>query len=380
MYQVLETYQRFNQKNNIPCRLSWDRSLIHLTALRAETQLRQIERGVKGFSLKDYSLANASSVGVSAFGADSMHRPDSGLTSWRPLPVPSWFTFPEKKTAATDAAAMTDQIKCVAHYFGADLVGIANLDLRWVYSHHYMQETRESKLVEIDRRYSYVISMALEMDYNMVRAAPSTMLQAETLLKYSRMAFLVGAVATFIRQIGYHAIPTLNDTALNIPIAVDAGLGQLGRHGLLITPQFGPRQRLCKVITDLPLKPDQAIDFGGAEFCSVCHKCARECPSHAISDGDPTADALNISNNSGVVKWPVDAERCRKYWSKVGTDCGICIRVCPFNKEKSSFHNMVHWMVKHAPLIHPLLVRMDDLAGYGKYLDPGFFWERTGRR
>lgn len=376
MYQVLETYKRFDQKNNMIFRIHWDPSQRYLEPLREETQLRLIERDSNGFSLKDFSLANASSVVATSLNT-GINRPNSGLTSWQPLPVHTSFTFPEEKPAVTDAALITNQIKRVARFFGADLVGIANLDERWVYSHHYFPETGDSPPIEIGPRYKYVICMAVEMDYRMIQAAPSAMQHAETLLRYSRMAFLVSATAAFIRQLGYHAIPALNDTALNIPIAIDAGLGQLGRHGLLITPQFGPRQRLCKVITDLLLRPDQAVEFGVTEFCSKCQKCVRECPAKAISSGEATAEANSISNNPGVVKWPLTAEKCRRYWSKVGTDCGICIRVCPFNKRKGLIHDNVRWLVKRAPWVDPLTIRMDDLLGYGKYLSPDFFWDKS---
>ena len=377
MYQVLETYQRFNQKNNLIFRRGWDPSQRYQMPQRHRTQLRDMERGVVGFGIKDFALAEAGSILATSLGT-GINQPNSGLTSWESQSMrESYIEFPEEKPAVTDVAVMTDQIKRVARYFGADLVGIANLDLRWVYSHHYAPETGENKPVEIDPRYKYAIVMALEMDYNMMRTAPSALQMAETDLVYSEMAFLTSAVADFIRQLGYHAIPMLNDTALSIPIAVDAGLGQLARHGLLITPQFGPRQRLCKVFTDLPLEIDHPIEFGVTEFCSVCQKCARECPGQAISSGEPTAEASCISNNPGVMRWPMMAEKCYGIWAKVGTNCGICIRVCPFNKGTTWIHDMSRWLVKHAPWSDRLLVRMDNLAGYGKYLDPELFWKNN---
>jgi reductive dehalogenase len=274
----------------------------------------------------------------------------------------------------TDVAQMTDQIKRVARYLGADLVGIARLDMRWVYSHHYIRDTGESQPVEINERYKYVIAIASEMDNNMIKTAPTALSWAEYRRIYSRMALLVSSLAQFIRQLGYGAIPSLNDTALNVPIAVDAGLGGLARHGLLITPQFGPRQRLCKVITDLPLEPDEPIEFGVTEFCSVCHKCARECPGQAISYGESTAEVSSISNNPGVVKWPLSAEKCREYWSKIGTDCSICIRVCPFNKDKGWLHDTARWLIEYAPWVDRTMVWLDDRMGYGKYSSPNVFW------
>ena len=374
MYTIVEPYHRFDQKNNMVFRPLWDPSLRHINPLNMETQLRNIERGIVGFELKDFALAASASVVATSLGTD-INKANVGLTSWESLPVSMWFNFPERKPVLSDEAVMTDQIKRVARYFGADLVGIAKLDMRWVYSHHYIPETGESKPVEIDHRYQYVIVMALEMDYDLFMTAPSAVHTAETRLVYSKMAFLVSSVAQLIRQFGYRAIPALNDTALSVPIAVDAGLGELSRQGLLITPEFGPRQRLCKVITDLPLLPDDPVELGVTQFCSVCGECVRKCPAHAIFSGEPTAAVTSISSNSGVMKWPLNAEKCREYWSKVGTNCGICIRVCPFNKGTGGIHNVSRWFIKHISYFDSWLVWMNRVLGYGKRLDSELFWK-----
>jgi epoxyqueuosine reductase len=370
MYRVLESYRRFDQKNNLVCRPHWDPSLRDLVSLQGKTQLRKMEAKIPGFGLEDFALAAAGQLVASSFGTD-INIPNAGLKSWQPIPVSRAFTFPDMKPAVADVPAMTHKIKRVARYFGADLVGIAKLDLRWVYSHHYIPETGESRPVEIGESYTHVITMAVGEDYSIIQTAPSALYMAETFLTYSRMALLVGSLAQFIRQLGYRAIPSLNDTALNVPLALDAGLGQFGRHGLLITPQFGPRQRICKVITDLPLQADTFLDFGVSEFCSVCFKCAEKCPSKAISFGTPTAEVSSISTNPGVMKWPILGERCWEYRLRnFGTNCGICVRVCPFNKSRNGLHSVPRWLIKHAPWLDRPLRRLDDLLGYGKYSRP----------
>ena len=364
--------KRFDQKNNMIMRPFWDPSLRHIHSRYAETQLRQIERESDGFGLKDYSLAASASVLAFSFAVD-INKANGGLTSWESLPPSVHFHFPESKTAVSDPVDMTQQLKRVARYLGADLVGVAKLDRRWVYSHHYIPETMESRPVEIEDACQYVVAMAVEMDYTMTKSAPTALAAAEFMRSYSRMAFLVSSTAQFIRHLGYKAIPSLNDTALNVPIAVDAGLGELGRHGLLITPEFGPRQRLCKVITDLPLEPDRPKEFGVTRFCSLCRKCAERCPGQAIFAGKRSTEALSVSNSAGVMKWPVAAEKCREYWLKIGTSCGICVRVCPYNKRQTGIHRMNRWLTKYAPWLNSLYVRLDDRLGYGKRTDPKFF-------
>jgi len=374
MYQVLDSYQRFDQKNSMMMRPLWDPSLKHINPATMETKLRHIERGTNGFSLKDFALAASSGLLASSRGTD-VNQPNGGLTSWEPIPIGQFLRLPETKPLVLEAAVMTNHIKRVARHLGADLVGIAKLDMRWVYSHHYIVETGESRPVEIDDGYKYVVVMAMEMDYDLIRTAPSVVEQAVCSLTYSRMAFLAGTMAHFIRALGYRAIPALNDTALSVPLAIDAGLGELSRIGILITPQFGPRQRLCKVITDLPLQPDHPIEFGVTQFCSICGKCARECPSQAIDDGERTMEVDSISNNPGVLKWPVSAEKCRDFFSKIGTNCGVCIRVCPYNKKNTWIHRANGWLIEHAPWVDSLYVRLDDFLGYGKQLAPRLFWD-----
>jgi len=100
----------------------------------------------------------------------------------------------------------------------------------------------------------------------------------------------------------------------------------------LITPQYGPRVRLCKIFTDLPLEPDKPIEFGVNEFCKKCKLCAEHCEVDAISmDDDPSFEVACRSNNPGALKWYTDVERCYLYWCENSADCSTCIKVCPYN-------------------------------------------------
>jgi reductive dehalogenase len=164
---------------------------------------------------------------------------------------------------------------------------------------------------------------------------------------------------------------------LSVPLALAAGLGEAGRHGLLITEKFGPRVRLSKVFTDLPLAHDDYRPFGATEFCSTCRKCARRCPSQAIPHGDPTTKGPTTSNHSGVLKWYVNSEKCYQFWSRNMMDCANCIAVCPFNKRPGRLHDLARFLVRRAPAFNRLMVRLDDLCGYGKPIPTPekTFWE-----
>jgi epoxyqueuosine reductase QueG len=153
----------------------------------------------------------------------------------------------------------------------------------------------------------------------------------------------------FIRNLGYRAIQCGNDTALSVPFAIDAGLGALGRIGLLITPEYGPRVRLAKIFTDLPLKSDEPNrDFIKKvdDTCRDCFKCAEECENEAITMDGPSFGRDSISNNSGVNKYYVNVEKCFEFWVENSSDCGKCIAACPFSGIKDELTPNEFWSGK----------------------------------
>jgi hypothetical protein len=81
--------------------------------------------------------------------------------------------------------------------------------------------------------------MAVEMDRTFIGSSPDAAAGAATGAAYSKMAYTSFLLAQFIRGLGYAAVPCGNDTALSIPLAIRAGLGEAGRNGLLITREFG---------------------------------------------------------------------------------------------------------------------------------------------
>jgi epoxyqueuosine reductase len=235
-------------------------------------------------------------------------------------------------------------LKQAARFFGAAAVGIAAVNQAWFYAIdreglpiifadgiNQPEKNQECKL--IPSHLNRIIVMLIAQDRVLAPFAPSALAGAAVGLGYSQMAETASKVAAMIRGLGYSAVPMGNDTSLSIPMAIDAGLGELGRHGLLINPDFGSLVRICKVLTDLPLEVDRPITFNTAEICRSCTICAESCPTRAISfQREATFDTVCPSNNGGIRRWPVDAWACLKFWANNGKDCGICQAVCPFSR------------------------------------------------
>jgi reductive dehalogenase len=368
---IIGPVKRFDQKYEMYKRARWDEAVTHMgDSLYGIIPPKEKE----GHTLLDRAFQNAGWYLEMAF-AHGIVIHGTDLYSWKKQPADNLRLPKGLKHTVSDPVDMTRKIKGVAKWLGASLVGVCELDSRWVYSHYYNLASREYGPLETPEECRFAIALAVEEEYYAIKTSPLEPGSAATGLGYSHMGFVAGSLAHFIRDLGYMAIPSGNDTALSIPIAIDAGLGELGRNGLLLTKKYGPRVRLCKVITDLPLIPDHPIEFGASDFCKVCKKCAEKCPGQAIQYGDRTSEALNISNNAGVLKWPVDAEKCLGYWSK-SSSCTNCIRVCSFNKREGWLHDKVRLSIKHTPWMNRIFVTLDSMFGYDRQLSATEFWEK----
>ncbi|NNM01083.1 MAG: 4Fe-4S dicluster domain-containing protein, partial [Gammaproteobacteria bacterium] len=197
-------------------------------------------------------------------------------------------------------------------------------------------------------------------------------------LGYAHDGALLTALAQYIRCRGYTAVACQNDTTLAVPYALKAGLGEYGRNGILITREFGPRVRLGRVLTDMPLTHDAPVRFGVTETCAVCRRCANNCPPQAISHGEPATYRFNVSNLKGVRKWNTDAEKCFKFWVSRGTDCANCIRTCPYNKDFSRWYFRVIRFLLGTPL-RRLALHFDDRLKLHAQLRPAAWWDRRAK-
>ena len=333
--EVTGEFKRFTQRNDVFSRAMWDDAVRskHSDKFFNSYRMEASPRRGEGFGMRDFALRNASWLISDVM---TNRYADQGRREGFQAPISADTPVAPDRLEIENPRAMATEIKRVARFFGADLCGITDLDERW----HYATRVDTRDMSEADNDLppglTSVIVMGHEMDAELVATYPSALAGAATGREYSHEAAVVMQLAAYIRNLGYEAVASMNDTALVIPYAIKAGLGEYARNQLVITPEFGPRLRFSKIFTNLPLGHDASRPRGVRAFCDICSKCADACPPKALPFGPPETGGSNVSAIPGVRKWTSDAEKCFGFWAKTSTDCAICMRVCPFNRDFSS--------------------------------------------
>jgi len=254
---------------------------------------------------------------------------------------------------------MTSYVKGMATYFGALDVGVTGLHPYHVYSHIGRGPGVYGDEIPVDHKYA--IAFTVEMAHEMVAVNPNPPGVMESAKQYVEAGGVAVQLAEAIRQLGYPARAHIDGNYRVIAplVARDAGLGEIGRMGLLMTPRQGPRVRLGVVTTDLELLVDEReADMSTIDFCTICKKCAENCPSKSI----PFEARQELD---GAQRWRINPESCFMYWNVIGTDCGICMTVCPYAHPDSVHHNLLRWGIRRSGIVRRGALWMDDLF-YGK--------------
>lgn len=239
-------------------------------------------------------------------------------------------------------------------YLGADIYGVCELDQSYVYSRVGRGPDTYGSLIECHHKYAIVF--AVKMDFEIISMSPKPPVIVETANKYVKAAEISIITANFIRKLGYPAIAHFAGSdykAMLPPLAYQAGLGEIGRLGILITESYGPRVRLGLITTDMPLAVDKPKVFGVQNFCQICQKCALNCPSKAIPFEDKREE-------NGSLRWIINREACYEFWRKCGTDCAKCIHVCPYSKTNNFMHKIIRKAVSKSTGFQKISVKGDD--------------------
>jgi ferredoxin len=266
---------------------------------------------------------------------------------------------PSPRKIEMDAARASAKIKGFCRQLGADLVRIGPLNQAWVYSHVGRASYPEKEIgVPIGLPHEHAIVVAMRLNRRMVRCAPVLPVEMEVASKYVRLAVLASVLARYLRMLGYSARANnvRNYQLIIPPIAIDAGIGELSRNGVVISEEYGNAIKMNVVTTDMPLDHDNPVDIGVDEFCQDCRICANYCPVNAIPRGEKTV-------TRGIRKWKINDAACYSYWRKCGTDCGICLAVCPWSRPRHFPHNLILRGVQNSAPFRKLAIKADNLFG-----------------
>lgn len=201
-----------------------------------------------------------------------------------------------------------DKFKNYAYSIGINNIGYVNVP---------------SELIFKDKAilYENAIVLTMEMDKKSVDAAPSPETQEMGIVTYDELGKKTNELAEFLRKNGFaaHASHPAGGFVIYPHLAQYAGLGYRGRHGMLITPEFGPRQRLSAIFTSIQNLPINGFNEHSwiSDFCKKCGKCIKNCPENAI---------IEESLENGEIKTIIMKDFCH--------GCTICMRDCNFNKRK----------------------------------------------
>ena len=264
-------------------------------------------------------------------------------------------------------AETSSTLKAMALSLGAVAAGCCRVEERFLYSHKGRLDHDFGEPIDASE-HAHALVFLVEMDHDAMQRAPRARVVVESAREYHRAAVISKTISATLRAVGKRAYAHYDAhyAAIMPPLAVAAGLGELGRNNILVADRFGARVRIGAVTTDLHLEPDNARSLGVGAFCQACKKCSESCPTGSLSNEEPELV-------DGSVKWSTRVETCYAYWRRIGTDCGICMAVCPFSHADNWFHNFVRGLVRRFPSLARAAVLGDD-AVYGRR------WENRRKR
>jgi epoxyqueuosine reductase len=357
--------------------------------VQQENRIKWIKDNKPGYTLKDDAMLNSTHWAPATFlGPKTSQTPEE-------IGVPRYEGTSEENSR---------MVRAYLRLHGASQVGFVRLEPdtteKLIYSYDFgnlqqrfqqgpklvfadVDQPSETDAVRIiPRKARWVIVYTIRMADELMRFAPTQLGETTTYVAYNLKTLIQGQLQNFLRGLGYMGLgeaTQYNALGSAVGLGVMAGLGEQCRLMHLMTPEYGTRQRVFKLITDLPLISGKPIDFGVMHFCRVCKKCADFCPVKAIpNDTEPNWEVRGAYQNPGVRIWRRNDPVCNAYMRQAGypEGCAICFAVCPLSKgnRQAFVHDFMRTTISKTPVLDRFFRNMDDFLGYGIRNDPALFW------
>jgi len=189
--------------------------------------------------------------------------------------------------------------------------------------------------------FRYAIVVCQEMKKDKIDHAPEFEAGKEVMRVYGSLGLVVNDIAKWLRKKGIRCQSNhpLGGLANTPSLAGKAGMGWLGRSGMLITREYGPRQRIAPVFVEhkyFEFTDNRNHDWI-EEYCGMCERCRKACPGEAIY---PKA-VVRFDNVPGVdtMRTCIDRDKCFPYFSET-IGCSICVKVCPFSRAGDTYNRL----------------------------------------
>lgn len=224
-----------------------------------------------------------------------------------------------KKNSKTAKKIMTEneliELKKFAKTLGVSDIGFTKVDQRHIFKNERIL-------------YENAIVITVEMDKGEIVTAPSKEAVSEIFRTYYLLGIIVNKISEYLRKRNFNAMagPAIGGAVSYVPLAQDAGLGVIGKHGLLISDKsYGPSLRIATVYTDIDNLPlaEENPHLWVKDFCDKCNKCVRNCPGEAIYK-----EAIQTPEDPKGYRC-TDVTKCATPFAN-NYGCTVCVKSCTF--------------------------------------------------
>ena len=276
----------------------------------------------------------------------------------------------DKAPIPQEPEILTHHIKSVGYFLKADIMGTCKVPESAYYSHD-----KQGNPIDIQYENAIIIVMRKELKAMRASTGHDWMGDPISFQSYQHLGMVAETISNYIRRLGWQASAQYGPSFVNRysvllpPLLLAAGIGEVSRAGIILNPFLGLAFKAAVVLTNMPLVPDQPIDFGLQSFCRDCKICAQNCPSKAISMGDKV-----IYN--GYETWKLDTRRCASFnfTNKNGTMCNTCVKNCPWSNPSTFPHDLVRSMVINIPFTRQIAIRIAEILGTGMTAPEKKWW------